>query len=64
MLILLSLPLRTVNASPASRLCGGGFAPSKTLLPGGNYRQRLITTSGVNDAAPNEIFIKDPSASN
>lgn len=50
-------------------LVGGGvetlLSPlTKTLLLSGNYRRRLITTLGSNDAAPNEIFIKDPSASN
>lgn len=40
------------------------FPLTKTLLLSGNYRRRLITTLGSNDAAPNEIFIKDPSASN
>lgn len=36
----------------------------QTVLLSGNYWRRLITTLGSNDAAPNEIFIKDPSASN
>lgn len=74
--ILLSFPRRTFRHSsrlqnPPSHLLsllrgGGGhcFALTKTLLLSGNYRQRLITTLGSNDAAPNEIFIKDPSASN
>jgi len=47
--------------------CGGkntAFPLTKTLLLSGNYRRRLITTLGSNDAALNEIFIKDPSASN
>lgn len=73
--ILLSFPRRTFQHSsrlqnPPSHLLsllrGGGhcFALTKTLLLSGNYRQRLITTLGSNDAALNEIFIKDPSASN
>lgn len=60
-LIFLPILLRAANTSPD--LVGGeetGLCPKD----GGNYRQRLITTSGGNDAAPNEIFIKDPSASN
>lgn len=55
-----------LSSSPFLSLWGEKhcFPHTKTLLLSGNYRQRLITTLGSNDAAPNEIFIKDPSASN
>lgn len=59
------IPPSLLVSLPGGRGGGGHcFAQTKMLLLSGNYRQRLITTLGSNDAALNEIFIKDPSASN
>ena len=60
-----SFPLSlSLSFSPCGVEKNTAFPLTKTLLLSGNYRRRLITTLGSNDAAPNEIFIKDPSASN
>lgn len=60
-----SFPLSlSLSFSPCGAEKNTAFPLTKTLLLSGNYRRRLITTLGSNDAAPNEIFIKDPSASN